>query len=140
MASILVVDDEPSIRRLLRLTIGPDHQVAEAADGAEALRALRASPVDLAIIDVAMPGMDGLAVCRTARAEPSIAGIGIIVVSAYADAVEALTAGADGHLHKPFRPLELLALIDGVLANRSLGVRLTGLDETAAVSGGASPH
>jgi CheY-like chemotaxis protein len=118
MASILVADDEPTLRRLLRATFGPDHRVAEAADGAEALRRLLADRPDLAILDAAMPGIDGLAVCRAARAEPSLVGLGIIVLSAYANAAAALAAGADRHLRKPFSPLALLAAIDEVLALR----------------------
>jgi CheY-like chemotaxis protein len=65
-----------------------------------------------------MPIMDGLAVCRAARAEPSLAGLGIIVLSAYASGEAALAAGADRHLRKPFSPLELLAMIEEVLALR----------------------
>jgi CheY-like chemotaxis protein len=118
MASILVVDDEPTLRRLIHLTLGPDHHVSEAADGAEALHRLLADHPDLAIVDVAMPIMDGLAVCRAARAEPSLAGLGIIVLSAYANRAAALAAGADRQLRKPFSPLELLAMIDEVLALR----------------------
>jgi CheY-like chemotaxis protein len=136
MASILVVDDEPSIRRLLRLTLGPDHQIGEAADGAEALRLLRASPPDIAILDVAMPVMDGLAVCHAVRTDPSLAQVGIIIVSAYADAADARVAGADGHLRKPFRPLELLALVDDVLASRGIGSLQSRSDQTHQTSGG----
>ena len=121
MASILVADDEPTLRRLLRLTFGPEHRVAEAADGAEAFRHLLTERPDLAILDVAMPIMDGLAVCRAARAEPSLAGLGIIVLSAYATGDAALAAGADRHLRKPFSPLELLATIEEVLALRGAG-------------------
>ena len=116
MASILIVDDEPLLRRLIRATLGPGHQVSEAADGAEGLRRLLAERPDLAILDVAMPIMDGLAVCRAARAEPSLAGLGIIVLSANANVDAALAAGADRHLRKPFSPLELLATIEEVLA------------------------
>jgi CheY-like chemotaxis protein len=118
MASILVVDDEPTLRQLIRVTLGPDHRVSEAADGAEGFRRLLADRPDLAILDVAMPIMDGLAVCRAARAEPSLAGLGIIVLSAYASGDAARAAGADRHLRKPFSPLELLATIDEVVALR----------------------
>ena len=118
MANILVVDDEPTLRRLLRVTFGPDHRVAEAADGAEALRRLLADRPDVAIVDIAMPIMDGLAVCRAARAEPSLAGLGIIALSAYAEEDAALAAGADRYLQKPFSPLALFAMIDAVLALR----------------------
>jgi CheY-like chemotaxis protein len=119
VARILVVDDEPQLRCLLRVTLEPDHSVDEAGDGEAALRALRAGAPDLAILDAAMPVMDGLAVCRAARAEPSLAHLGIIVVSAYAGSAEARAAGADRHLRKPFHPLELLAMIDEVLDLRA---------------------
>ena len=118
MASILVADDEPTLRRLLLLTFGPEHRVSEAADGAEALRRLLADRPDLAILDVVMPVMDGLAVCRAARAEPSLAGLGIVVLTGYATGDDALAAGADRHLRKPFSPLELLTTIDELLALR----------------------
>ena len=118
MASILVADDEPTLRRLLHATFGPEHCVAEAADGAEALRRLLTDRPDLAILDVAMPIMGGLAVCRAARAEPSLAGLGIIVLTAYATGEDALAAGADRYLRKPFSPLELLATIEELLARR----------------------
>lgn len=139
MASILIVDDEPSIRRPLRLTHGPDHQIGEAADGVEALRSLRASPQDIAIVDVTMPVMDGLAVCRADRAEPSLARVGIIV-SAYADAGAVMAAGADGHLRKPFRPLELLALVDEVLARRSVEACPSEPDESRSLAGRDLPR
>jgi CheY-like chemotaxis protein len=118
MVSIPVADDEPTLGRLLRVTFGPDHRVAEAADGAEAFRRLLVDRPDLAILDVAMPIMDGLAVCRAARAEPALVGLGIILLSAHPNREAALAAGADRHLRKPFSPLELLAMIDDGLALR----------------------
>ena len=116
MASILVVDDEPAIRRLIRLTLGTEHNVAEAGDGAEALRFLVRERPDVVLLDVAMPIMDGLQVCRAARAEPSLDGLGIIVVSAVVGSEEALEAGADRHFSKPYRPLALLESIDELVA------------------------
>jgi CheY-like chemotaxis protein len=121
MAHILVIDDEPTIRRLIRLTLGPEHHVGEAGDGEEALRTLLAEHWDIAILDASMPVLDGLSVCRAARAEPSLAHLGIIVVSAYVSVEDALDAGADRHLRKPFRPLELLATIEEVVASRRDG-------------------
>ena len=116
MANILVVDDEPAIRRLIRLTLGAEHQVEEAGDGAEALRYLVRERPDVVVLDVAMPIMDGLEVCRAARAEPSLEGLGIIVVSAVVGTDEALAAGADRHFSKPYRPLALLETIDELVA------------------------
>src|SRR5688500_12504878 len=108
MATILVVDDEPMIRELLALTVGPEYEIEEATDGVEALDRLRRCRPDLVLLDVAMPRVDGLAVCRAARAEPALGRLRIITLSAYARRDEALAAGADRHFEKPFRPLELL--------------------------------
>jgi CheY-like chemotaxis protein len=121
MAEILVVDDEPTIRRLLELTIDAEHAVATAADGFEALERLRGSPPHLLLLDVAMPGLDGLAVCRAVRAEPALERVGIVVLSAYDRRRDAMAAGADRFLEKPFSPLELLDAIDAVLALRGIG-------------------
>ena len=116
MARILVVDDEPAIRRLLRLTMGSEHDVDEAADGAEALERLTQERPDVVLLDVAMPVMDGLAVCRAARADPSLERLAIVVVSAVASREDALAAGADRYFPKPYRPLALLEAIDELLA------------------------
>ena len=121
MATILVVDDEPIIRELLALTMGPEYAIEEVADGAEALDRLRRGRPDLVLLDVALPGVDGLAVCRAARAEPSLDRLGIITLSAYTGRAEALAAGADRHFAKPFSPLELLRAIDELLAPRGAG-------------------
>jgi CheY-like chemotaxis protein len=118
---ILVADDEPRIRTLLRLTLERTHRVTEAADGGEALRLLLERRPDVVLLDAAMPILDGLAVCRAARAEPSLGRLGIIVVSANSSADEALSAGADRYVPKPFRPLELLSAIDEVIAMRGAG-------------------
>lgn len=118
MAKVLVADDEPRIRMLLRLTLERAHQVIEAADGEEALRLILVQRPDVMLLDVAMLRLDGLAVCRAVRAEPSLEWLGIIVVSANASADEALAAGADRYAPKPFRPLALLSMIDEVVALR----------------------
>jgi CheY-like chemotaxis protein len=126
MASILVVDDEPTMRELLALTVGEEHRVEQAADGAEALRRLFDGHPDIVLLDVAMPMVDGLDVCRAARAEPSLAGLGIIVLSAYAGREAALAAGADRHQLKPFSPLELLENIEQLLARPQVRCRADG--------------
>jgi DNA-binding response OmpR family regulator len=100
------------------LTVEQEHQVIEAADGAEALVLLFQERPDVLILDVAMPILNGLAVCRAARAERKLDQVGIILISANASAVEALAAGADRFMPKPFRPLELRWAIDEVVAQR----------------------
>ena len=121
MVKILVVDDEPTIRRLLRLTLGPGHDVEEAEDGRVALQKMARTVPDIVLLDIAMPNLDGLAVCRAVRADPTLRAVGIIVISAHANRGEALDAGADLYLQKPFRPLELLKAIDDVLNARGSG-------------------
>ena len=116
MLTVLVADDDARIRRLLRLTLDGTHEVIEAADGAEALRMLFQERPDVLLLDVGMPIIDGLAVCRAVRAEPEFDRLGIVIISASAGADEALEAGADLHLPKPFRPLELLSAIEKVAA------------------------
>lgn len=123
MPNILVVDDDSNIRRLLRVTLGPTHHVDEASDGRAGLQQLLADPPALVLLDVAMPIMDGLAVCSVVRSEPTLARIGIIILSAYAGSDEALAAGAGHHFQKPFRPLELLTTIDELLGTRFAIVR-----------------
>jgi CheY-like chemotaxis protein len=118
MASILVVDDEPTIRQLLRVTIGHEHCVDEASDGVAALERIRLDPPDIMLLDVVMPKLDGLAVCRAARTEPSLKDLGIIIISAYANTGDALAAGADCHLSKPFSPIALLDAVDQLLSRR----------------------
>ena len=103
MVRVLVVDDEPTIRRLLRLTLSPDYRVEEASDGKEALRQVLEEPPDIVLLDIAMPRMNGLEVGRMCRAVPRLGRLGIIVVSAHANASEAFDAGAERYLQKPFR-------------------------------------
>src|SRR5687767_13203455 len=118
MARILVADGEPGIRRLLRLTLGTEHQVDEASDGAEALEHLVRDCPDVVLLDVVMPSMDGLAVCRAARTQPSLNRLAVIIVSSYVSHDEALAAGADRHFSKPYSPVALLETIDDLLALR----------------------
>jgi CheY-like chemotaxis protein len=93
-------------------TLGPDeHEVIEAEDGYRALAVLRERPADVAILDVAMPGINGLSFARVARRGPELDDIGIIILSANTSAEEACAAGADRFLSKPFSPLALLDAI-----------------------------
>jgi two-component system response regulator MprA len=108
---VLVVDDDAPIRRMLaRTLVAEGYQVALAADGGEALADLERAPPDLVILDVAMPGLDGLAVCRRIRRK----GLGTPILmltarDAVADRVAGLDAGADDYLVKPFASEELAA-------------------------------
>ncbi|WP_353861298.1 response regulator transcription factor [Azospirillum formosense] len=117
---VLVVDDEPPIRRFLRTTLSTQgYDIAEAEDGAGALEAVRRRPPDLLVLDLGLPGIGGLEVIRRLRAD----GVAtpIIVLSSRADEagkVEALDLGADDYVTKPFGMDELLARIRAALRHR----------------------
>jgi two-component system KDP operon response regulator KdpE len=115
-ARILVVDDDPQIRRVLKVALtGQGFQVDDARNGEAALDTLRAARFDLILLDINMPGMSGLEVCRTIRATSEIAIIMLTVRDSEADTVEALDAGADDYVTKPFKPSELSARIRAAL-------------------------
>lgn len=119
MTTILVVDDEPSIVELVRFTLeDAEVRVVEASDGAEALILARRIKPDLVLLDVQMPRLDGLEVCRQLRRESDFARTPIIMLTAagqQADRTRGLGAGADEYLTKPFSPLALLALVEALL-------------------------
>jgi two-component system KDP operon response regulator KdpE len=113
---ILVVDDQAQIRRFMRTTLaGAGYEVDEARTGEEALDKVRRFRPDLVLLDFNMPGMGGLAACRAIRADTSIAVIMLTVRNSEADKVQALDAGADDFVTKPFSTPELLARIRAAL-------------------------
>ena len=115
---VLVVDDDARVRLLLRHTLQDTHRVFEARDGEEALRQLALHRPDVVLLDVEMPILDGLSVCREVRADRAFDRLAIVIVSGSGREVEALDAGADRYVPKPFRPLRLLSVIDDVIALR----------------------
>jgi two-component system KDP operon response regulator KdpE len=113
---ILVVDDEPQIRRIMRATlIGAGYEVDDAKTGEEGLAKLRDFRPDLVLLDINMPGMGGLETCKAIRADSSAAIIMLTVHNTEAAKVEALDAGADDFVTKPFGTPELLARIRAAL-------------------------
>jgi two-component system, OmpR family, KDP operon response regulator KdpE len=113
---ILVVDDDPQIRRVLRMTLtGQGFEVDDARDGEGALEKVREARFDLVLLDINMPGMGGLDVCREIRSGSEVAIIMLTVRDSEADTVAALDAGADDYVTKPFKPSELLARIRAAL-------------------------
>src|SRR5690349_15668230 len=111
MVTVLVVDDDPPIRRMLERTFAAEgYRAQAAADGGEALAAVERSVPDLLVLDVAMPGIDGLAVCRRLRSRGLAVPILLLTArDAVPDRVAGLDAGADDYLVKPFAAEELLA-------------------------------
>jgi two-component system, OmpR family, KDP operon response regulator KdpE len=113
---ILVVDDEPEIRRFLRASLKThQHQVIEADNGVKALLELREQNPDLVILDLGLPDMDGVEVTRRVRAWSQVPIIILSVRSREADKIEALNAGADDYLTKPFGVGELLVRVQVVM-------------------------
>lgn len=110
---ILIADDEPEIRDLLRLYLEKDgYDVLEAADGAQALSALQKDAVDLLLLDIMMPGIDGYRVLQNIRESNNIPVIILSAKSADADKILGLDLGADDYITKPFQPLEAVARVN----------------------------
>ena len=116
---ILVVEDEPDIRDLVVLHLTREgFRCRTAGNGADALREARGAHPDLVVLDLMLPGMDGLEVCRRLRTDASTAAIPIIMLTAKADEVDrvvGLELGADDYVAKPFSPKELVARVRAVL-------------------------
>jgi two-component system KDP operon response regulator KdpE len=113
---ILLVDDDPQIRRVMRVTLtGQGYEVDDAKTGEGALEKLREHRFDLVLLDMNMPGTGGLDTCRAIRAQSEIGIIMLTVRDSEADKVDALDAGADDYVTKPYKAPELLARIRAAL-------------------------
>ena len=124
MMTILIADDEPAIVDLVRFTLEDAHvQIVDAADGAAAVELARRERPDVALLDVQMPRLDGLDVCRQLRGLPECAHTRIVMLTAAAQATDrrrGLEAGADHYLTKPFSPLALLTLVRALVPEASV--------------------
>ena len=115
-APILVVDDDPHIREVVRFALAREgFAVAEAGDGAEALRAFDAARPRLVILDVLMPELDGTEVCRTLRRRSAVPIVFLTSKDDEVDRVVGLELGGDDYVTKPFSPRELVARVKAVL-------------------------
>ena len=116
---ILVVEDEPDIRKLVHYNLTQDHyKVVEADNGDQALKIIQRDKPSLVILDLMMPGMSGLEVCRVLRGQDETAKLPILMLTAKAgeaDRVLGLELGADDYLAKPFSPRELVARVRAIL-------------------------
>jgi two-component system chemotaxis response regulator CheY len=115
--AVLVVDDDPFIRGLILTTLEDvaRFELFEAADGIEALAVAGREQPELVLLDIDMPRLDGIEVCRRLRGEAASAGTTIVMLTASADDSarhRAEAAGADLFLTKPFSPLDLLRMVD----------------------------
>jgi two-component system phosphate regulon response regulator PhoB len=122
-AKILVVDDEPDVVQLIDYNLkAAGYDVAAASDGREALTKARASQPDLIILDLMLPEVEGLDVCKILRRDPSTAGIPIVMLTAKAsetDRVLGFELGADDYVTKPFSPRELVLRVKRLLRSDS---------------------
>jgi len=116
---IVVVEDERDILEVISYNLGREgYRVATATDGLEGLRLIRDEAPDVVLLDLMLPGLDGIEVCRRLKADPVTRAIPIIMVTAKgeeADVVLGLGVGADDYVTKPFSPKELLARVKAVL-------------------------
>jgi two-component system OmpR family response regulator len=122
MASILVADDDGHIREVVRYALTKaGHRVVEAADGEQALRAAGDGAVDLMVLDIIMPGLDGLEVCRRLRAKSDLPILFLTSRDDEVDRVLGLEIGGDDYLTKPFSPRELVARVKAILRRLDRG-------------------
>ena len=119
MPRILVVEDDPDIADLIaRYLTNAGHRVDRLSSGADVMTRLRKEAVDLVVLDLMLPGLDGLRVCEVMRAAPETAAIPVIMLTARgeeADRVSGLELGADDYVTKPFSPKELTARVAALL-------------------------
>lgn len=119
MKKVLIADDEVALQRLVSVTLASDdYEILEASDGDRAWDLIQEHRPDVVLLDVMMPGMNGLDLARAIKGEPTLAGTRIILLTArnQPEDVEAgYQAGADHYLTKPFSPLELMRIIDEAL-------------------------
>ncbi len=120
MATVLIADDDPEVLELIQDVL---HQAGLATritlDGEEALRLAQADPPDCAIIDVAMPGLSGLAICAELRAASATSAMPIILLTGLGqrrDISSGYASGADEYIVKPFRPEELVERVTALLS------------------------
>ena len=116
MADVLVVDDDHTVREVVvsYLRAG-GHRVIEVEDGESALAAMRARPADLVVLDLMLPGIDGIEVCRRLREAGDVPVIMLTALGAETDRLMGLGLGADDYVTKPFSPRELVLRVDSVL-------------------------
>ncbi|BCU82952.1 DNA-binding response regulator [Polycladomyces abyssicola] len=139
--TVLIVDDEPDIRELIRLYLTNEgYHVLEAADGREALELTRQHTVDLMILDVMMPGMEGMEVCVRIRKTQWMPIIMLTAKTGDLDKIQGLAVGADDYVTKPFNPLELVARVKSQLRRYKQYTNAAPVQKNLLSIGGVTLH
>lgn len=121
MSNILIIDDDPQIRQVLRISLSQaGHSVSEAGDGAEGLAKALRGKADLVVLDIGLPEMDGLEVCRRLRAHSEVPVLFLTARDDEIDRVLGFELGGDDYVTKPFSPRELVARIRAILKRAQL--------------------
>ena len=116
MARVLVVDDDPTVREVVVSYLrAAGHQVDETGDGESVAAMVRDHPADLVVLDLMLPGIDGLEVCRRLRASSDVPVSMLTALGSESDRVVGLERGADDYVTKPFSPRELVLRVESVL-------------------------
>ena len=109
---VLIVDDDPALAEMLGIVLtGEGYEVSHCGDGGSALNAFRQAKPDVVLLDVMLPGMNGVDVCRRIRNESDVPIIMLTARTDTVDVVNGLEAGADDYVTKPFKPVELVARV-----------------------------
>lgn len=119
---ILAVDDSVSMQQLIKTTLSSRYRVVVANNTVEALGALYHEPVELILLDISMPGVDGLEFCRIVRRSPYLKSLPVVMLTALDtlyDKIEGRLAGATEYLTKPFNAAELFQAIDNILKQKA---------------------
>ncbi|MBY6272708.1 MAG: DNA-binding response regulator, partial [Bacillaceae bacterium] len=116
MPKILIVDDDPHIRELVRIYLQRDgFDIVECEDGVQALSVLDSDKIDLVVLDVMMPHLDGWALCRKIRESSQLPVLMLTAKGETSQKIKGLHLGADDYMVKPFEPLELVARVKALL-------------------------
>ena len=113
---VLLCDDEPVIRELVRTMLTSGNVCVDvASDGVECLKAAKSRAFSLILLDIVLPGMDGITICRLLKSDPATAAVPVYMLTAkakQADVESARRAGANGYINKPFKGAELMDLVE----------------------------
>jgi two-component system, OmpR family, alkaline phosphatase synthesis response regulator PhoP len=116
---VLVVDDEPTVRHLVKRILRPRYAVIEAENGTQAVEMAKAERPDLILMDMMMPSMDGLSACYAIRQEASTSNIPVVMLTAITHDLNRrfseTVMGANGYITKPFQPAELFSMVETLL-------------------------